>query len=194
MSEVTKRSWRTGGVGTRKSFICQRFNLFSVPFSLCPLRRRGTHLVEIFLGSFWGFVCRQPPPANPFSKPLIVGILSLLFWVLTFRARRARTVLESVRQSVPEDGGCLTEGSTGCLRRPLRPRFRSVQRGSRVSPECPDSFLTLRWHSRDTFSTLQSSSKAFIHWNALPSLANSKGAFLHWFCLVASPSPNSVPR
>ena len=21
------------------------------------------------MGSFWGFVCRQPPPANPFSKP-----------------------------------------------------------------------------------------------------------------------------
>ena len=29
--------------------------------------------METFLGSFWGFVCRQPPPANPFSKPLKRG-------------------------------------------------------------------------------------------------------------------------
>ena len=25
----------------------------------------------MFLGSFGGLACRQPPPANPFSKPLI---------------------------------------------------------------------------------------------------------------------------
>ena len=42
------------------------------PFSLCPLRRAGHISGELF-GSFWGCVCRQPPPANPFSKPLIYG-------------------------------------------------------------------------------------------------------------------------
>ena len=41
--------------------------LISVPSFLCPLRRRGTYFWRIF----WGFVCRQPPPANPFSKPLV---------------------------------------------------------------------------------------------------------------------------
>ena len=37
-------------------------------------------LLEKFLGSFWGFVCRQPPPANPFSKPLIL----VMFLLITF--------------------------------------------------------------------------------------------------------------
>ena len=43
--------------------------LFSVPFFLCPLRRRDTFLKNC-LALFGGFVCRQPPPANPFSKRL----------------------------------------------------------------------------------------------------------------------------
>ena len=30
----------------------------------------GDTFLENFLCSFWGFVCRQPPPANPSSKPL----------------------------------------------------------------------------------------------------------------------------
>ena len=58
LSEVSKRGWRTEGVGPRKSFICQRFRPLSVPFS------RGDTFLENFLGSFRGFVCRQPPPAN----------------------------------------------------------------------------------------------------------------------------------
>ena len=33
------------------------------------LYENGDTFPESFLGSFWGFVCRQPPPANPFSKP-----------------------------------------------------------------------------------------------------------------------------
>ena len=43
----------------------------SSPCVLCPLRRRGTHFWRTFWALF-GFVCRQPPPANPFSKPLNV--------------------------------------------------------------------------------------------------------------------------
>ena len=70
-SEVSKRGWWTEGVGARKSFICQRFRSlkFSVPFSVCRLRRRGHISGELFW-LFLGFVCRQPPPGNPFSKPL----------------------------------------------------------------------------------------------------------------------------
>ena len=32
---------------------------------------------ENFFGSFWEFVCRQPPPANPFLKPLILCSFAL---------------------------------------------------------------------------------------------------------------------
>ena len=42
---------------------------FLCPFSHAFLGEGDTFL-ENFLGSFWGFVYRQPPPANPFSKPL----------------------------------------------------------------------------------------------------------------------------
>ena len=41
--------------------------LFSVPFLLCPFRRRGTNFWRTFWALFGGFVCRQPPPANPLS-------------------------------------------------------------------------------------------------------------------------------
>ena len=47
---------------------------FAVPFFLCHLRRRGTYFWRTFLGSFWGSVCRHPPPASPFSKPLTFRI------------------------------------------------------------------------------------------------------------------------
>ena len=42
---------------------------FLYPFSYAPLGEGG-HISGELLGSFSGFVCRQPPPANPFSKPL----------------------------------------------------------------------------------------------------------------------------
>ena len=42
---------------------------FLYPFSYTPLGKWGHLFLENFLGPFWGFVCRQPPPANPFSKP-----------------------------------------------------------------------------------------------------------------------------
>ena len=38
-------------------------------FSYAPLGEGG-HIVGVFFG---GFVCRRPPPANPFSKPLKRG-------------------------------------------------------------------------------------------------------------------------
>ena len=41
---------------------------FLYPFSYAPLGEGG-HISREFWGSFLGFVCRQPPPANPFSKP-----------------------------------------------------------------------------------------------------------------------------
>ena len=45
---------------------------FLYPFSYALLGEGDTFL-ESFLGSFWGFVCRQPLPANPFSEPLKTG-------------------------------------------------------------------------------------------------------------------------
>ena len=73
-SEVSKRGWRTEGVGVRKSFICQRFRplSFLYPFSYAALGE-GAHISGELFGLFLGFVCRQPPPANPFSKPLMEG-------------------------------------------------------------------------------------------------------------------------
>ena len=85
-SEVSKRGWRTEGVGARKSFICQRFKpFFLYPFSYAPLGE-GAHISGELFGLFLGFVCRQTPPANPF--PL-----------------RSRSAPESVRESVSKNRG-----------------------------------------------------------------------------------------
>ena len=56
---------------------------FLYPFSYAPSgeQEKGDTFLENFLGSFWGFVCRQPPPANPFSsKPLIQPLPPGLRW------------------------------------------------------------------------------------------------------------------
>ena len=64
-----------GGLARGSPWKARDSFFFSVPFFLCHLRRRGTHFWRVFstfstfLGLFGGFVCRQPPPANPFSKP-----------------------------------------------------------------------------------------------------------------------------
>ena len=49
---------------------------FLYPFSHAPLGEGGHIPGRTFLASFGGAVCRQPPPANPFSKPLIFALLS----------------------------------------------------------------------------------------------------------------------
>ena len=48
--------------------------LFSVSSFLCPLRRRGTHFWRTFLSLFGGLFVANPPPANPFSKPLTIAV------------------------------------------------------------------------------------------------------------------------
>ena len=75
-SEVSKRGWRTEGVGARKSFIRQRFRpLFCAPFSCAPLGEGGHIPGELF----WLFlgVCLSPiPSANPFPKdPAVLKIV-----------------------------------------------------------------------------------------------------------------------
>ena len=52
------------GLARRNTTRTRDLGLFSVPLG---------HISGEFFGlSFWGFVCRQPPPANPFfSKPPI---------------------------------------------------------------------------------------------------------------------------
>ena len=72
--EVSKRGWRTEGVGSRNSFIYQRFRpLFCTLFPMPLQEKEDTLLENVFFCSFWRFVCLQPPPANPFSKPLKFG-------------------------------------------------------------------------------------------------------------------------
>ena len=44
---------------------------FLHPFSYASRKKGGTFLEEFLFACFLGFVSRQPPPANPFSKPLI---------------------------------------------------------------------------------------------------------------------------
>ena len=68
-SEVSKRGWRTEGVGARKSLPNRKFRPFSAPFFLCPCEYENTILGDIFC-CILGDAGRQPPPANPFSKPL----------------------------------------------------------------------------------------------------------------------------
>ena len=68
--EVSKRGWRTKGIGAKKSFLCQRLRpLFCTLFPM-PLEEKGDKFLENLFAGFFGFVSRQPPPANPFSKPL----------------------------------------------------------------------------------------------------------------------------
>ena len=52
VSEVSKRGWRTEGVGARKSLPHHKFRSFFCPLSLCPLRSRkhnsGGHFLLYF--------------------------------------------------------------------------------------------------------------------------------------------------
>ena len=49
------------------------------------------------MGSFWGFVCRQPPPASPFSKPPTKEWLPCGLWSLLrlFPGNLAKSLFES---------------------------------------------------------------------------------------------------
>ena len=72
VSEVSKRGWRTEGVGATRSFLSQRFRpLFCILFPIPPYEK-GNTILGTFLALFWFPASRQPPPANPFSKLLIV--------------------------------------------------------------------------------------------------------------------------
>ena len=68
-SGVSKRGWRTKGVGANPSH-ARDYEVFSVPSFLCPFRRRVTQFWGPILPYILVPVSRQPPPANPFSKPL----------------------------------------------------------------------------------------------------------------------------
>ena len=73
ISEVSKRGWRTEGVGARKSVICQKFRpLFCTLFPTPPYKK-GEEFLENFLGSFWGFVCRQPLFETSDNSALVIG-------------------------------------------------------------------------------------------------------------------------
>ena len=67
-SEVSKRDWRTEGVGARKPFKGQRFRPLLRTLFPMPRWEKGDKFLENFLDSFWGFVCRQPGP--PSRQPL----------------------------------------------------------------------------------------------------------------------------
>ena len=59
LSEVSKRGWRTEGVGARKSLPYRRFRPFFGPFSCAPLMSRRTQLWGTILAVF----CSSLPPS-----------------------------------------------------------------------------------------------------------------------------------
>ena len=65
------------GLARRHPSYARDSGLFSAPFFLQkgPSWENGDTFLENFLGSFWGFVCCQPHPANPCSKPLTQAVL-----------------------------------------------------------------------------------------------------------------------
>ena len=58
------------GLSWKKPFLCQRLRPLFCTFHMPPQEKEDT-LLEKCLGCFWGVVCRQRPPANPFSKPKV---------------------------------------------------------------------------------------------------------------------------
>ena len=68
-SEVSKRGWRTEGVGARKSFICQRFRPLSCTLFPMPPEEKGTHFWRVSLALFGGLFPPNPS-RQPLSKPL----------------------------------------------------------------------------------------------------------------------------
>ena len=71
-SEVSKRGWRTEGVGARKPLPCRRFGPFSCTLFLCALYEQEKTTLGDNSCCILGAAGRQPPPPNPFSKPLNV--------------------------------------------------------------------------------------------------------------------------
>ena len=71
-SEVSKRGWRTEGVGARKSLPYHRFSaFFCTLFPMPPFMIRRSQFWGTNFAVFWVLL---PLPANPFSKPLILGV------------------------------------------------------------------------------------------------------------------------
>ena len=64
-SEVSKRGWRTEGVGATKPFKDQRFRPLCCPVFLCPFRRMGTHFWRTFWALFMGLFVANPLPETP---------------------------------------------------------------------------------------------------------------------------------
>ena len=77
-SEVWTRGWRTGGVGATRSSIAMPQVQTSFPhsFSYVPLGEGGLTSGHLFLFNavFWALLGANPPPANPFSKPLSLSL------------------------------------------------------------------------------------------------------------------------
>ena len=64
LQKFRKGVGRQRGLARGNPSCARNSGVFSVPFFLCPLRRRGTHFWRTFWVFFWGFVRRQPPPAK----------------------------------------------------------------------------------------------------------------------------------
>ena len=60
-SEVSKRVGRLRGLARGNPSHARYSGLFSAPFFLCPLRRRGTHFCRTFLALFGGLFVANPP-------------------------------------------------------------------------------------------------------------------------------------
>ena len=63
-SGVSKRGWRTEGVGAKKPSKARDSGPFSVPFSYAPLGEWG-HISGELLGLFWGVSLSPTPSRQP---------------------------------------------------------------------------------------------------------------------------------
>ena len=67
-SEVSKRGWRTEGVGPRNPSHTMDSGLFSAPFFLSPLMSRRTQLCGAIFAVFWALLVADPLPPTPFRN------------------------------------------------------------------------------------------------------------------------------
>ena len=112
------------------------WGLFSAPFFLSPLRRRGTHFwrafLGSFLGSFWGFVLSQTPSRQPLFETS-----EFEDWKHCWLHLNPVTINPVIRMShlgpffCPRDSELLSEQSRA---RSLQPLFWSAEWASEEAP------------------------------------------------------------
>ena len=68
ISKLSKRGWRTEGVGARKPLPYHRFGPFFCPLFLCPLVSSRTAFWGAFCAVLWALLVANPLPPTPFRN------------------------------------------------------------------------------------------------------------------------------